>query len=368
MKKTIKVLQTCMGEVYGGIESLELKYLNNINDKFIKLDVLAPNKNSFNNHDNKNIYTLDITRNSFINRMKYDYRLYKFLKKNKYDIVHINSSAFFYSFRVVIISKLCKVKKIIVHSHGICYSNKFKRFIINILNPIYVKMIDEYLSCSETAKESLFTKNFISKNKIKILKNGIDVDKYKFNSEIRDKYRNDLKIANKMVYCHVGRFSQEKNHEFLIDLFYKIQKKQDNAVLLLIGDGPLKSQVEDKVKKLQIEDKVQFLGFRNDINNLLFASDIFLFPSFHEGLPLSLVEAQTSGLPVIVSNNISNESKVSNDFIKIDNYDIDKWIKAIFNLKNKDRKNAYKDAIKSGYDIKFISKELKQIYNDTYNN
>ena len=177
-------------------------------------------------------------------------------------------------------------------------------------------MVDEYLSCSEKAKKSIFTDKFINKNKIKILKNGIYIDKYKFDSNLRNKYRNDLGINNKIVYGHTGRFSKEKNHEYLIDLFYEIQKKQD-AVLLLVGEGPLEELIKEKVKKLNIEDKVLFLGFRNDINELLNAMDIFILPSISEGLPVSLIEAQSNGLLIYASTGVSKETNISPFFNRL---------------------------------------------------
>ena len=362
----IKALQISMGESYGGIEKLEIEYLKILNDKDIRLDMLVPNDNSLNNHknDHKNIYTLNTTRKTFFNRAQYDFRLYKFLKKNKYDIIHINSSAFFYSFRVVIISKLCKIKKIIVHSHGLSPANKVKKFIIKLLNPIYTKMSDEYLACSKKAEKSLFTDRFINRNKIKIIKNGIYIDEYKFNYNLRNKYRNDLKLDDKIVYGHIGRFAPEKNHEYLIDLFYDIQKKQ-NAILILVGEGPLENQIKEKVKKLHIEDKVLFLGFRNDINNLLNAMDIFILPSISEGLSISLIESQTNGLLSYASTGIPSEANITSFLKYFDlNDSKEKLVNELINekLDTSIRNNAYKYVKKQGYDINDTCDELRKIY------
>ena len=366
LSRNIKILQISMGESYGGLEKLEVEYMKIINNYDIQMDLLLPNVNALSNrkNDNKKIHILNVTRKTFLGRMKYDYRLYRFLKRNKYDIIHINSSAFFYSFRVVLISKLCKVKKIIVHSHGLSPANKLKKFIIKILNPIYTKMADEYLSCSEKAKKSLFTDKFINKSKIKILKNGIHIDKYKFNNSLRNKYRNDLKINNKIVYGHTGRFSKEKNHDYLIDLFYEIQKKQD-AVLLLVGEGLLEETIKQKVKKFNIEDKVLFLGFRNDINVILNAIDIFIFPSISEGFGLSVIESQTNGLITYVSKGIPFESNISPYFKYFDlNDDIEELASRIVKekIKIEKRNSAYKYTKKTGYDINDVCKELKYMY------
>ena len=347
----IKVLQIIDGYNFSGIIKLMLEVEKNIN-KNIKFDYITATDiyDKFNN--------LNIDRRTLKGKIIYNHRLYKFLKKNKYDIVHIHSGAFFYSFSCVLICKLCCIKKIIVHSHNNPNISKFKKVFIKILNPIYRKMTNVHLTCSNKASSSLFTKT----NDVILIKNGIDINKYKYNESIRNECRKKLNITNKKVYGHIGRFSIQKNHEFLIDLFYEIQKKEPNSILLLIGDGQLKKKIESKINKLNINDKVLFLGFRNDINNILNAIDILIFPSLYEGLPITLIEAQTNGLPVVVSNGITNEANISNNFIKMNDYNINNWISKILKIKNSNRINSYKDTIKSGYDIKLTTKKIEKIY------
>ena len=231
---------------------------------------------------------------------------------------------------------------------------------MKILNPLYRKMIDAKLTCSKEATKSLFTKD----ENVIVLKNGIDIEKFKFKENIRNEYIKKLGLDDKLVYGHVGRFVTPKNHDFLIDLFYEIQKRQDNAVLLLVGTGELKQKIKNKAHNLNIDNKVIFLGFREDINNLLNCMDIFIFPSFYEGLPVSIIEAQTSGLPVFVSNGISDDAKINENFYKIDSFDIKKWLNLILNIELKDRAYAYKNTIQSGFDIKDTCKELEKKYKE----
>lgn len=366
----IKVLLISAGVNFGGIEKLELEYKKYLNSDDFRVDILVSNKNTFEKYkidtDKKyGIFNLNMSSFNRKNQWQYDYKLFKFLKNNKYDIVHINSAVFFYSFKVSLIAKLCGIKNIIVHSHNEIRPNIKKRALITILNPIYRSIITEYLACSKAAQKSLFTKSFIRKNKIKVLKNGIEVDEYKFNETVRKKYRMDLKIEGKTVYGHIGRFAPQKNHEYLIDLFYKIQQKQENSVLLLIGEGPLKGKIEDKVKNLNIADKVVFLGFRTDVDKLLNAMDVFLLPSLYEGLPVVLIEAQTNGLISFCSTNITKEASISNKlkYFTLDD-EIDNIAKTIVLQKNnvESRFDAYKDTISNGYDISEACKELKKIY------
>ena len=364
-----KVLHIGIGEHFGGIAKLNLEYVKNINN--FQIDVLTPNKKYFTYFEKNlkkyksNLYDLNITKMTRKNEIIYDYRLYKFLKNNKYDIIHINSDIFFFSFRVLLISKICKVKKIVMHTHGTQKVNPIKRLLINVLNPLYRSMIDEYLTCSKQAESSLYTKKFIKKNKVKLLKNGININAFKFNEKYRIEYQKKLNIESKNVYCHIGRFKKVKNHEKLIDIFYEIQKQDSNSVLLLIGDGVLLNQIKEKVNNLKIDDKVLFLGFRDDINKILNAVDVLIFPSFHEGLGITLIEAQTNGVLVFSSDTIPIEAKLSNNFyyFNINDKNID-IANRIINQKNNinHRNDAYKCAIENGYDIKDVCKKLEDIY------
>ncbi len=347
----MKVLQIIDGSSFGGIAKLMLDISNTIKD--VDMDFLT----ATNIYDDW--YNLGIDRKTIIGKIIYTHRLSKFLKENKYDIVHINSAVFLFSFQVVIISRLRGIKKVIVHSHNSKKVSLLRRIIKKVLNPLYRRITDVHLTCSKEASLSLFTKQ----DDVILLKNGIDVNEFKYNEKIRKEYRKKFNINEKLVYGHVGRFDKQKNHDFLIDLFYELQKKKD-SVLLLVGTGQLEKDIKNKVKKLKLEDKVLFLGFRNDISKLLNAMDIFLFPSLYEGLGISVIEAQTSGLTTIVSDAIPEEANISKRFIKVDSFNLDKWVDIVSRIKIDERINSYKDTIKNGYDIKETANKLEIIYKD----
>lgn len=346
----MKILQIIDGDSYGGISKIINDLTKNISN--IKFDYLT-SINLCNNWIN-----LNISRRTLKGKIIYNHRLHKFLKTNNYDVVHINSGVFLFSFQVVLICKLSKIKKIVVHSHSTPNISKFKKIIIKLLNPIFRKLTNVHLACSNEAAKSLFTKT----KDVIILKNGININNFKFDEKIRKIYREKLNINNNTVYCHIGSFDKAKNHIFLIDLFNKIHENNKHSILLMIGDGILKKEIEKKVKLLNIQDKVLFLGYRTDIKELLCASDVFLFPSLNEGLGIVLIESQTNGLPVLVSKNISECANISDNYKKINNYDIDTWINNLTINSIKQRKIAFKDTIKSGYDIKTSSKQLEKIY------
>ncbi|WP_163538990.1 glycosyltransferase family 1 protein [Gracilibacillus sp. YIM 98692] len=218
-------------------------------------------------------------------------------------------------------------------------------------------------ACSKQALVWLFGSKYTGLDNSKIIKNGIDVDKFLFNRDIRNKTRKLLNLEGKFVIGSVGKFTKTKNHTFLIDVFNDIQKKDKNAVLILIGTGNRKKMLQNKISKLNIEEKVKFLGNRNDVNDLMQAMDALIHPSLYEGLPLTLIEAQTSGLPCMVSRTVSNEVKITNlvNFLDL-NDSTSKWSDMVLSKKNYKR-DYMKDIIQaSGFDTKNISKDLEEFY------
>ena len=366
----IRVLQINDGRMFGGIEKLELDYAKAISDDKFKIDILAVNENVFkgkNKYSNYeiDIYNLGIEKFNRITEYLYDYRLYRFLKNKNYDIVHINSKTFFYTFRVAIIAKLAGIKKVISHSHGYIKPNIIKRFFIRILNPMFRSKIDKFIATSEIAKESLLTKTYISRQPIKVLKNGIDIEKFKFNNSVRNELRIKLGLKNRNVYGYVARFVKDKNHEYILNLFNEIQKREKNSVLLLIGEGPYKDKIKERVVELKLRDKVVFGRFKDNIYDYYNAMDMFIFPSKTEGFGMVGIEAQTNGLITYCSDKIPDEVNISKYYRKFDlDENIEKIVDKIYDedISFEDRKNAYKYTIKSGYDFKDTIDELREIY------
>ncbi|WP_424767274.1 glycosyltransferase family 1 protein [Paenibacillus sp. sgz302251] len=162
-----------------------------------------------------------------------------------------------------------------------------------------------YVACSNAAARWLFAGR---EKSALIMQNGISCEQFAFSPNIRSKMRTDLGVSEDMlVIGHVGRFAPQKNHTLLIDMFNQLQHRVADSMLLLVGDGPLRPAIEQKVNELQLADKVRFLGIRSDIAQLLQAVDVFVFPSHHEGLPVTLIEAQAAGLPSIISDHITTE-------------------------------------------------------------
>ena len=262
-------------------------------------------------------------------------------------------------------AKKSNIKQIILHIH----STKTPKAIYHkILHKIHQNMVDKYVTdffaCSIAAARFAYKKSAL-KN-VKIIKNGIEAKKYIFDIEKRIDKRNKLNIAdNDLVIGHVGRFDKIKNHTFIVDIFKEILKKEKNAVLVLIGKEDDKKEIRLKIKKLGIEDKVRILGIRNDVNELLMGMDIFLFPSFKEGLPVSVIEAECTGLKCFLSDTITKEVNLTGnvEFISL-NQSADYWANYILKYKNYeyDRKNNYQKVVDAGYDIESTIKEIEEKY------
>lgn len=299
-----------------------------------------------------------------LNIFKYYKSLKEIIKKNGYTIVHIhkNSAANIIPF---IICKKLGIKTIVAHSHNTApIKGRFSKILHRINRKRLLNIKTDAFACSELAAKWLYGTNYINKNGIQILKNGIDTQKFVFNSEVRKKVRNKLGINNSFVIGHVGRLMKQKNQEFLIDIFYKLLDKKANSVLVLCGMGELENELRTKVKKLNIEKKVLFLGSRTDINEIMQAMDVFVLPSLYEGLPVVGIEAQCSGLPMIVSDTVSSEIKISNlvTFLSL-NSNIDEWVFNIIDSYERFERVDMSDVItKAGYNIKATAKYLENFY------
>ena len=286
--------------------------------------------------------------------------LIKILRENpQYKVVHIHTDGAT-SIIDTICCIICGIKVRIVHSHN----TKTKRNKLNkVLSPFLNLTTTNKLACSKDAGEWLFGKSNIYSRKIEVIANGIEVDKFLYNENTRLKKRNELNISKKFVVGHIGRFNIQKNHEFLIEVFYEIQKEKPDSVLLLIGKGELESKIKSKVEEKGITNKVKFLGMREDVSELLQAMDVFVFPSIYEGLPLTLIEAQASGIPIFKADSITDEVNITNLVSNLSlNIGAKKWAKNILNIENFSHKEMNEEFKKSEFNIENSAQKLINIY------
>ena len=259
----------------------------------------------------------------------------------------------------------------IAHSHNSRFTGEGARYALENAYKSYcrskvVPNATKLFSCSELAGKWLYGS---SDKASQLILNGIDTSRYAYSPSVRAEIRRELEIGESdTVFGHIGRFNDQKNHLFLMDIFSTYLKNGGNGVLLLAGEGDLLGQVRQKAAELGISESVNFLGLRSDIPRLLQAFDMFLLPSKFEGLPLVIVEAQAAGLPCLAADTISSMADLGCSlvtFLPIDS--AEKWAeKMSFGFPK--RKDTSKAVAAAGYDIKKTAKMLEKFYTESFDN
>ncbi|NCD09005.1 MAG: glycosyltransferase family 1 protein [Negativicutes bacterium] len=370
MKKVIKVLQVGMTENIGGMETYLIEYYRNLDRtkmRYSFVNITAERKMVFAEEIKRNgdsIYNV-ISRHR--NPLKHYWQWLQLMAKHgkDYDALVLNTCSLNYVFPLVV-AKLYGIKKRIIHSHnsGDEVRMTFKRKVLVSFNRVLFQWAaTDYWACSKLAGEWMFS----DKKDFTVIHNAVNAAKFKFNFETRQRLRNELGLNDKFVVGNIGRFSYQKNHEFLIDIFREVKKVCDNSVLLLIGDSDFdlscKDSVMRKIKELNLEKDVVFLGVRNDVNDLIHAMDCFILPSHFEGLPIVGIETQAAGLPCFFADTITQESKITNlvHFISLDSSP-GKWAEKILSIIPVKRKDMSKEVAEAGYDIRKQIKHIESLF------
>ena len=224
--------------------------------------------------------------------------------------------------------------------------------------------INAYFTCSYEASIWLFGKK--NAHKAFAMHNAVESSLFAYNENTDQKIRKNLEASNTTNIIHVGRFNEQKNHGFLIDVFSEYNALNPNAKLFLVGEGALKKSIIDKVNHLKINDNVVFLGLRNDVNLIMQGMDFFLFPSLFEGLPVSFVEAQSSGLQCVISDKIPAEAILIPENVTVISLkkSAKYWARQMHLQTNFQRKNVSQIIIEKGYDIHTNLQKLEDKYLD----
>lgn len=312
-KQSPLIVAQIMGKwVGGGVESVIMNYYRHLDHSKLQFDFICDEDSTRIPYDEiKKLGGRVFLVPKYQKLPKYLKALEKIFKENQYRIVHSNINTL--SVFPLYAAKKAGVPIRISHSHSTSNPKEWKRNLIkNILRPFSKRYATDYFACSELAGRYLFGNKTFDRGEVKIIHNAIDIDKFRFDEVARKKLRKEFGIKDStIVIGHVGRFVQQKNHTFLVDVFKEYHKKNPDSKLLLVGSGPLEDEIKKKVERLDLEDSVLFLGQRDDINKLYSVMDVFCLPSLYEGLPVVGIEAQATGLPTIFSNRISKEVIVS---------------------------------------------------------
>lgn len=361
MKQPLRVLhfQGRMGK--GGAETFMMNAYRNIDRTKIQFDFLIYDDFEDVKPYNKEIHELGgkiySVPNPNKNILAYIHAVKKLLKDKHFDIVH--NEIFFGGGLNLLLAKQAGILKRVAHSHATT-DGKGNSIAINTIRKIFQRMLlknaTDYLACSHEAGIGLYGEDqpFI------FVPNGIDLESYKNIFQSKEEIRDELNISrNAFVIGNIGRFEEQKNHDFLVDIFEKVVEKTSDSHLILIGEGSLEEKIKDKVINLELQSKVSFLGLRDDIPQLLKSMDVFLMPSLYEGLPISAVEAQAARLKIVLSTEVSEETALSENihFISLEEAP-EKWAEIIL---NKPLGNKSINAMKL-YDMKKTGKQMEKIY------
>ena len=248
-------------------------------------------------------------------------------------------------------------------SDGKSIKSKAAHFLGMIL---YRKYVDVMISPSDLAAMHTFGRRVYTNGGVYILHNALDLNVYQFDEEARNNIRKEFSVGdNVKIIGHVGRFSKQKNHIFILDVFNEIHKQKHNTVLMLVGNGELEKEIKEKIRALSLDDSVIFTGVRSDIPALLSAMDVFVFPSFYEGMPNTVIEAQATGLPCLIADTITKEANVTGLVRYMPLKAPTDWAKTALNMVSDTRMQTKKIMIENGYDIESVSKEfVRQVFGE----
>lgn len=303
--------------------------------------------------------------NRWLGHIKLPFYAYSVFKKYRYPIVHINIDLAGKALLYAIPAKLSG-SKVIVHSHstGIDGDHRFLKGLAHKLGrQILPLFTDGYLACSQNAVRWMFPKR--AQKDALVLFNGTDLNRFHYDEEVRKKKRAELGIQDQLVIGNIGTICWRKNQLFLVDLLNALRKRGIDAILLLVGSGSVEweQKVRDAAKQYDLSDRVRLLGVRSDTNELLNAMDLYVCPSFIEGAPVTLYEAQATGLPCIMTDTISEESNISTWLQKASlNNDSDIWCDLVLKMNEKYVGQRETRKVDEKYGIEHMAAELKEIY------
>lgn len=367
MKKVLEIIGTRV--CHGGTEAFVQSVVERLDKSRYEVECMAVfdcENADFEKSLDKNgikFYALNLPVNGKIFRNDIYKPVRRFLMGKDYDVIHIHSSG------VVNLSVLAAAAdyndkvKVIVHSHasGKKFSVPYK--IIRRLGNLFLKKhVDYYCACSKEAARWKFIPD--KKKQIFIIRNGIDVEKFRFDKQVRARMRNMLGLdENAFVMGNVGRMVASKNIQFVCRIFFELLKEIPDAILLLVGDGEERQGLEKLIKDAGVENKVIFTGSVGNVCDYLQAMDVFVFPSLHEAFGIAPLEAQAVGLPVIVADTLPSDVKVTEKVCFLPLEAGEKvWVEQIKKSSILERKDEAESIVRNGYDIGYTVEQLSHIY------
>lgn len=366
----MKVLQIGLGFNPGGMESFIMTYYRELRKYGVQFDFIAmfPHiayEDEIQKLGGKIYKTSDARKHPFL-----FYREMRcILQRENYDVVHVNmlSAANIIPF---IAAKHSAVRKIIAHSHNSSTPGLVRNVLHRLNRPLLPFIATDFFACSMKAGKWLYSDKVMNAQRFHIIPNALEMNKFLFDENERKLVRTEFNLNDRLIIGHVGRFEEQKNHEFLIEIFRVIASAREDAVLLLVGEGELQDVIRSKVEYYGLADKVLFLGVRRDVPRLWKAMDIFILPSLFEGLPIVALEAQASGVYSLLADTITREVQLTENvsFLSLEDAP-EKWSEEVLSHVDYARSHLVNEKIladfrKAGYDIETAARQLLLYYKE----
>lgn len=351
----------------GGIDRYLLHFLEAVWEEGMQIDFLSDRQDAdlqklLNRYHSK-VYPIP----SLWHPVKQYRMAKKLIRQGKYDMTYLNISTSMDCI-VAFAAKRCRVPRRLLHSHsgGNDCESVFKRKIFDLLQKVCRRYLyrsaTEFYACSVVAGKWMYPAEVVHSSYFHVIYNAVDRDSFQYLPDVRVKKRESLELQDAFVVGHVGNFCYQKNHEFLIRIFYEIHKKVRNSKLMLVGQGIRMEDVRRQVEELGLGEAVLFLGQRSDVSELFQAMDVFVLPSHFEGLPTVGVEAQCTKLPCVMSSSITQAVKISDRccFQSLEE-DPKVWAETILKQRRYNREDIRMLSVAECYDLKNQKKQLMDI-------
>ena len=358
----IRILQMIGSLNVGGSQTMILNIYRNIDREQMQFDFILDHPDETYFADDVRalggrIFTLPVFRGTNAGEVRRDWNNFLYSHPD-YHVLHSHVRS--YASLYLPVAKKHGLKTII-HSHNISNGTGMTATVKDMLQKPLRYQADVLMACSTEAGRWLYGDKAVRSDRFVFLPNAVDTARFRPDSEKRLRTRRELGLEDRFVIGHVGRFSEAKNHGFLLEIFKAVREREPKAALLLVGEGALQQQAVRKAVELGVADDVIMTGNRNDVPELLGAMDRFCFPSLWEGLPVTLVEAQAAGLPCIISDTITHDVDVSPLVTRLPPEDAERWADELLDPRHY-RADATAFIVRSGFDVRSSAQRMFELY------
>lgn len=370
-QEPIRVLQIVGRMDRGGIETMLMNLYRHVDRSKVQFDFLAHyGREAVYNDEIRamggRIYEMPALRDEthiyYWRLFSYIRALHRFFNEHpEYRVIHghMTNTASIY----MPIAKKYGVTCCISHSHNTRGKAGHLGVVTDFLQSFVYRHATDFFACSEGAKYWFYPKKLIESGKVQVLANAVDAQRFRFRPEVREKMRRELGLGEALAFVCVARFRPEKNQTFLIDVLREMLKTRQDVVFIFAGEGPCEDAVKAKAAEYGVQEHTRFLGMRADVPDILQAADAFVLPSLWEGLPVTAIEAQASGLRCVVNEALTEEMNAIGrvKYLSLE-ASLDVWSEALLHAATLPREDTYGLIKASGYDINTTAPWLQEFY------